>query len=218
MTLGGEGGILNNSIDFGGYLPLSLGNRVWDDLNNDGLRDAGEPGLAGVTVTLVTAGNASVATAVTDKGGYYLFTNLDPNGYYVELSGLPATYVSSTGAAGSVGPFEGLSTPSGDTNVDNDDNGTQVGAVVRSTVVTLAVGTEPTGETDIGIQPNNASDANTNLTLDLGLTRTYCLGKRVWLDVNNDGRLNAGESGIDGVTVRLLDAAGNAIVSPAACR
>ncbi len=215
LSLGGApgGGNVDPTIDFGAYVPLSLGNRVWDDLNNNGVRDAGEPGLAGVTVTLFTAASVSVGTAVTDKGGYYLFSNLNPNGYYVELSTLPATYVSSTGAAGSVGPFEGANTPSGDTNTDDDDNGTQVGAIVRSTVVTLAVGTEPTGETDVGTQVNTATDANTNLTLDLGLTRTYSLGNRVWLDGNNDGLLNAGEAGIDGVTVRLLDAAGNPILT-----
>ena len=214
VTVGGASGNANTTIDFGGYLPLSLGNRVWDDLNNNGVRDAGEPGLAGVTVTLFTAASVAVATAVTDANGYYLFTNLNPNGYYVELSTLPATYVSSTGAAGGVGPFEGANTPSADTNTDNDDNGTQVGPIVRSTVITLAVGAAPTGETDVGPQVNNASDANTNLTLDLGLTRTYSLGNRVFVDVNNDGRLNPGEAGMDGATVRLLDAAGNPILTP----
>src|SRR5262249_23978240 len=32
--------------------PLSLGNLVWNDVDNDGIHDAGEAGLDGVTVTL----------------------------------------------------------------------------------------------------------------------------------------------------------------------
>ena len=32
--------------------PINIGNFVWDDLDQDGRQDAGEPGIAGVTVQL----------------------------------------------------------------------------------------------------------------------------------------------------------------------
>ena len=32
--------------------PINVGNFVWDDLDQDGRQDAGEPGLAGITVQL----------------------------------------------------------------------------------------------------------------------------------------------------------------------
>ncbi len=40
--------------DFGYYdTPASIGNFVWDDLNGNGIQDAGEPGIDGVEVTLM---------------------------------------------------------------------------------------------------------------------------------------------------------------------
>ncbi len=45
----------------------SVGDFVWNDLNKDGVQDAGEPGIAGVTVRLVNATtNTVVATTTTD--------------------------------------------------------------------------------------------------------------------------------------------------------
>lgn len=54
--------------------PIEIGNRVWQDSNGNGIQDAGEPGIAGVTVQLVQGGNV-IATAVTDSEGRYIFSN-----------------------------------------------------------------------------------------------------------------------------------------------
>ncbi len=56
--------------------PLEIGNRVWQDTNGNGIQDAGEPGIANVTVTLfdVTAGR-TVGTTTTDANGDYDFNN-----------------------------------------------------------------------------------------------------------------------------------------------
>ena len=51
--------------------------------------------------------------------------------------------------------------PDPDNDVDNDDNGSLVGAVVATSAITLAAGGEPTTDGD-GI--------NSNLTLDFGFT------------------------------------------------
>ena len=48
-----------------------------------------------------------------------------------------------------------------------------------------------------------------NLTLDAGLYQYASLGDRVWLDSNANGVQDFGEPGIEGVTVNLLDGAGN---------
>lgn len=56
--------------------PTSAGNGgsisgfVYEDLNNNGVKDAGEPGIAGVTITL-SGDDAAVTT--TDAGGAYTF-------------------------------------------------------------------------------------------------------------------------------------------------
>lgn len=58
--------------------PIEIGNRVWDDSTANDVQDAGELGLAGVTVELLDGGGV-IASAVTDANGYYIFSN-DPNG------------------------------------------------------------------------------------------------------------------------------------------
>jgi hypothetical protein len=58
---------------------------VWEDLDGDGVQDAGEPGMTNVTVRLLSATNSVVASAATDVNGAYLFTNLPPATYSVEF-------------------------------------------------------------------------------------------------------------------------------------
>ena len=61
-----------------------IGDFVWNDNNpKNGLQDFGEPGIAGVTITL-KQGGAFKATAVTDASGYYQFTGLCAGTYTVE--------------------------------------------------------------------------------------------------------------------------------------
>lgn len=66
--------------DFG-YRPSYsfLGDYVWYDADSDGVQDADEQGIPGVTVTL--SGNSS-GTATTDASGYYMFTGLAKNKNY----------------------------------------------------------------------------------------------------------------------------------------
>ncbi len=68
----------------------TLGDRVWVDSNGNGIQDAGENGLANVTVTLYAADGTQVATT-TDANGQYTFTNITPGDYYLRVI-LPAGY------------------------------------------------------------------------------------------------------------------------------
>lgn len=52
--------------------PIELGNRIWRDLDRDGIQDANEPAISGVTVQLYRAG-VLVGTTTTDANGQYLF-------------------------------------------------------------------------------------------------------------------------------------------------
>ena len=47
------------SWDAGLYLPVSLGNLVWNDINNNGLAESGEPLIGGVLVNLYRDANAN---------------------------------------------------------------------------------------------------------------------------------------------------------------
>lgn len=77
--------------------PIEIGNRVWVDTDSDGIQDAGEAPIAGVTVQLIQ-GSTVIATATTNASGNYYFSSatgtntasaiysisqLDPNMTYI---------------------------------------------------------------------------------------------------------------------------------------
>ena len=195
----------NQTLDAGFYKPVNLGNQVWEDTNNNGVKDAGEPIIAGATVKLYNAAGTTVlATTTTDANGLYLFDNLKPGDYVVGVTP-GSTFVSSTGAGQEANP---------NTNGDNNDNGvTTTAGETRSGVVSLAAGTEPTGENP----SNNGStiaDNSSNLTVDFGFYKPARIGDKVFDDLNGDGIQDAGEPGIAGVIVKLLDGAGNPVLGP----
>ena len=220
----------NFSVDFGflGEIPeqASIGNLVWNDLNDNGVVDAGEPVFEGITVNLWTAdadGNPVdlVQTTVTDADGHYGFL-VDPGDYIIQIP--PEMF-----APG--GPLEGFvsSTPTFDPTdgTDNDDNGDDnpdLGVVTAP--VTVDFGTAPIGEADD--DPFGVIDENSNLTIDLGLVQPTVLagiGNYVWFDeripaTDAEGNVVGGpgnntqdtaEPGIAGVQVRLYDE-NNAVV------
>jgi uncharacterized repeat protein (TIGR01451 family) len=187
----GGPGANDHSFDIGLIRKLALGNLVWNDIDNNGLRDAGESGVAGVKVELLDAASAVLAETVTNGSGEYAFEGLTPGDYSVRISNLPTGFVSSTG-----GGYEGANTPDPDDNVDNDDNGDTVApGVIRSKPISLAAGSE--------INDGDA-DPSVNPSLDFGITsQSLSLGDYVWLDLDKDGRQDDDEAGVSGVTVRL---------------
>jgi hypothetical protein len=76
-----------------------FGGIVFQDYNQNGSRESGEIGLAGVTVTAYNSSNTSVATATTNADGWYVLTGLTTGTQYrLEFTNLPAGVES--GAAG----------------------------------------------------------------------------------------------------------------------
>ena len=94
-------------VNFGFVKPASVGDYTWMDVNRDGVQDADEPALPGVTVTLtyedgsaVTDASGNVVTAKTsDANGKYSFENLLPGGYRVSFQA-PAGFKATTSEAG----------------------------------------------------------------------------------------------------------------------
>ena len=64
----------------------SIGDRVWEDLDGNGLQDEGEPGFSGVRVALLDGGGATLATTTTDGDGFYHFTELMPGAYRLHFT------------------------------------------------------------------------------------------------------------------------------------
>jgi uncharacterized repeat protein (TIGR01451 family) len=155
----GDGANGDLTVDFGFYAPVNLGNLIWHDANDNGVRDGSETGIADVRVELYatgqTPGGTPVAIDVTDANGLYSFDNLRPGQYFVYIPKPPAAY-----------PTSSSTTASTDDNVDNDDNGSQTtnGAPVTGPLITLTSGGEPPVAAD-------GDGVNGNLTLDFGFYR-----------------------------------------------
>ncbi len=66
----------------------TIGDLVWDDVNSDGIKDAGESGLSGVDVRLRSGtcdGGAILQTQTTNGTGNYIFTALAAGAYCVDI-------------------------------------------------------------------------------------------------------------------------------------
>ncbi|MEZ4605643.1 MAG: SdrD B-like domain-containing protein [Deinococcales bacterium] len=166
----------NPTIDAGMIdATASLGDRVWKDANENGIQDAGEAGVSGITVNLWVDDNSDglpdriVANTVTDENGFYSFTNLEPGvSYIVQFEAMPSM------------PFTSQDQGTDD-SLDSDANPT--------TGITAPVILQP-GEN--------------NSTIDAGLIDVVTsLGDRVWKDTNNNGIQDEGEAGVSGVTINL---------------
>ena len=67
----------------------AIGDFVWNDLNNNGIQDAGEPGINGVTVTLTDTAKDSLTTVTGLSPAGYSYMPAGTSGYY-QFAGLCA--------------------------------------------------------------------------------------------------------------------------------
>lgn len=81
----------------------SLGDKVFVDTNKNGIQDAGDTPLAGVTVTLISNATVIATTTTLSSGtgvGCYIFTGLTPGVPYSVSFTTPAGYSATTPLAG----------------------------------------------------------------------------------------------------------------------
>ena len=64
---------------------------VFEDRDGDGVRDAGEPGLAGAVVTLATMSGSTVGVRYPGADGAFAFTGLAPATYHLTETNPPGT-------------------------------------------------------------------------------------------------------------------------------
>ena len=85
-----------------GYYTTGVGNFVWNDEDQDGVQDAGEPGIPGVNVDLrLYSNNNLVTSTTTDANGFYYFSGVSATDYWVYVNGLPGGFIYSSQNAGS---------------------------------------------------------------------------------------------------------------------
>ncbi|MDQ5872964.1 MAG: SpaA isopeptide-forming pilin-related protein, partial [Acidobacteriota bacterium] len=164
VTLASGGTSINNTFgNFRGVLTGTISGTKFNDQNGNGIRDAGEPGLAGVTITRTGSINDPTGTplsVVTDASGNFSFT--------VPFGNFTLTETVPTGFAQTAPPAPG----------------------------TIASTINFAQRTSAG-----------NLFGNRPLTGT--IGGLKFNDVNGNGVRDAGEPGLSGVTIRVIDAAGS---------
>ena len=209
----------NMTLDFGFAPQLSIGSNVFYDANDNGTRDADEDGIEGVTVEVFNTGADGIAengddelvgSDVTDANGDYFIDGLLEGDFYVKIMNVDADYpLSSADTATTADP---------NNNVDNDDNGLQpdgAGAGVWSNVITLSINDEPINEAGSGGDQDATDDNNGNMTVDFGFRPELSIGSNVYSDTNNNGVRDAGEDGIEGVTVEVFNTGADGIAENA---
>lgn len=74
-----------DSLDAGFYRASNIGNFVWEDINKNGIQDISEPGIPNATLSLVNINGEIVQNTMSDSSGFYLFENVAPGQYQIEI-------------------------------------------------------------------------------------------------------------------------------------
>ena len=89
-TTDGDGANGNLTFDMALCGNAYVGDFVWNDLNGNGIQDAGEPGINGQTVTILFPDGVTTATTTTlnfnGTDGYYNFPNLGPGTHVITFT------------------------------------------------------------------------------------------------------------------------------------
>lgn len=166
-----------NNVDAGYYVVAEVGDFVWEDLNGNGIQDGGEPGLAGITVTLeLASGGAAldpdgnpIPAQITGGAGDYLFDEVPPGDYVVVFESPALPYYLTKKDEG------------GDDAIDSDAD-------------------QGTGETD----DFTLESGDSNIDLDAGYYQKCTIGDFTFEDLNANG-VNDGEPGLDGIDIEITD-------------
>ncbi len=174
--------------------PINVGNFVWDDLDQDGQQDGGEPGLANVTVQLWNSAKSLLLAQTTTNG----------SGIYALIAPLPGDYRVRVLLPNDNDAYSPKNLAGGDDTDDSDIN---------------PYGSS-SGFTDIYTFASNLISIT---TIDAGIikfrtatpTRTPTpvnIGNFVWDDLDQDGRQDDGEPGLANVTVQLWNSTKNQLL------
>ena len=178
-------GSTDNFIDAGLHQPVTIGNLIWEDLNQNGIQDDGATGIDGITVFLYrdsdTDGSpdgTAIDTTTTASGGGYQFSDIPPGSYILEVDV----------------PYYMDVAPQDD------------GSATEATDSDINISTGRTATFFM-------ADGQTNNDIDAGLNQPTGFGGRLWSDADVDGFQDVEETGLAGTTIYLYDASGNMVKS-----
>ncbi|MDP9311664.1 MAG: hypothetical protein M3R24_12420, partial [Chloroflexota bacterium] len=167
----------------------AIGNRVWRDSNGNGVQDSGEGSISGVRLQLTDMNDTVLATVTTgslDNGDDNFRFLVNPFAQY-KIKIEPAMFNAGQPLAGL---HVSMHDQGGNDALDNDM------MMYNNTIVVPA-----------------GANGEVNLSYDIGVTDQPRIGDRVWSDGNGNGVQDAGEVGVDGVLVELLNGSGQIIDS-----
>jgi hypothetical protein len=168
--------------------PIEVGNYVWEDSNQNGIQDPGEPALAGVPVKLYDNAGTLLGTATTDATGHYYFGgNSNANGVTIQPN---TAYELRIAQADVHGKSPTIQNPNANADDMRDNDAAAVGA---NNIISFTTTLANNHDLDFGIQPS------------LG-----CAEGVLFQDTNNNGV----QDGVDtvapeGITVTITDKNGN---------
>jgi protocatechuate 3,4-dioxygenase beta subunit len=183
----------NLTVDFGFVRVVAVGDYTWLDTDRDGVQDAGESPLPGVTVKLLNpdgspatdASGNPVPPVVTDSNGHYVIDNLLPGDYRAQFTAPPGYSLTNQNGGSSdvdsnpdvtttVTPvFTIGSTVGGDTRTVMTSDGTTVATLINPTIdagyVTPVEVAPPTPTTTVVPTPSTLPRTGGNTSGPVGL-------------------------------------------------
>jgi len=105
----------DRDIDGGFFLPADIGDYVWNDLDKDGIQDANEPGIPGVSVDLRLGTFFVLETVVTDANGFFKFECVKQGVYSLRFYNIPSGFQFSPMDAGSDDTIDSDANANGET-------------------------------------------------------------------------------------------------------
>lgn len=188
----------NNTIDAGLYKPSefgSMGGKLWNDFNKNGIKNEGEPPFVNYPVYLLDRIGNSISTAFTDLNGVYLFTEIASGGYRV-LTTTPIGFDLTT-------ENNVTNSPSSDSYFDYADPSEKFGCI--SIFAYNINNSKPIGDIERDI-------SNINAGFFENLDRSNISGV-LWEDQNLNNEIDSLDNRLNGIKVELLSHVSNELIS-----
>lgn len=183
-------------------LSVDISGEVWFDVNADGIWQSEEPPLEGVAVLLLDIDGHTLAEAITDSSGEYLFNyqvypqeDADPPYFVPEDEAVGLKFVLPGGYT-----FSPQDAGPDDVDSDPDPANGRTNTLIPECAGFMLFGC---AEGEISAQYMDAG-----MHMPFEASQEFSIGDLVWEDVNGDGIQGLTEQGVGNVGVGLYDADG----------